>query len=314
MRAYFTRRLIGAVPLLIGIAVISFIFMQAMPGGPTALLARNSRMSAAQLENVKRSLGLDQPMHVQLSRWLLGIARGDLGLSFTQFRPVSQVIGERIGPTMRLMIVAMVMSVAGALLAGIVSALRRYSVLDNVITALSFAGLAMPVFWLGLMLQLLFSVRLGWLPAADMTKDAGVLDDFRHILLPAITLAFGTVASWSRYLRSSMLEVVNLDYIRTARAKGLQYNTVVTRHALRNALIPFVTVVAIDIPFFLTGAVVTETIFSWPGLGRLFFDALRARDYPVLMGLLVYSAVLIVAFGIIADFVYALLNPRIRYK
>jgi peptide/nickel transport system permease protein len=314
MRAYFTRRLLGAVPLLIGIAVISFVFMQAMPGGPTALLARNSRMSAAQLENVKRSLGLDQPMHVQLARWLFGMARGDLGLSFTQFRPVSEVIGERIGPTMRLMGVAIVMSVALALLAGLVSALRRYSLIDNVITAISFAGLAMPVFWVGLMLQLLFAVQLGWLPAADMTKDAGVLDDLRHILLPAFTLAFGTIASWSRYLRSSMLEVVNLDYIRTARAKGLPYNLTVTRHALRNALIPFVTVIALDIPFFLAGAVVTETIFSWPGLGRLFFDALRARDYPVLMGLLVYSAVLIVVFSIIADFIYALLNPRIRYK
>jgi peptide/nickel transport system permease protein len=314
MRAYFTRRLIGAVPLLIGIAIISFVFMQAMPGGPTALLARNSRMSAAQLENVKRSLGLDQPMHVQLARWLLGVARGDLGLSFTQFRPVSEVIGERVGPTMRLMAVAILLSISMALVAGLVSALRRYSFIDNVITAVSFAGLAMPVFWVGLMLQLLFSVQLGWLPAADMTKDAGLFDDLRHLILPAITLAFGTIASWSRYLRSSMLEVVNLDYIRTARAKGLPYNLTVTRHALRNALIPFVTVVAIDIPFFLTGAVVTETIFSWPGLGRLFFDALRARDYPVLMGLLVYSAVLIVAFGIIADFIYALLNPRIRYK
>ena len=314
MRAYFTRRLIGAVPLLIGIAIISFIFMQAMPGGPTALLARNSRMTAAQLENVKHSLGLDQPMHVQLARWLLGVARGDLGLSFTQFRPVSEVIGERVGPTIRLMVVAIVLSIVMALVAGLVSALKRYSLIDNVITAASFAGLAMPVFWVGLMLQLLFAVQLGWLPAADMTKDAGLLDDLRHLMLPALTLAFGTIASWSRYLRSSMLETVNLDYIRTARAKGLPYNAVVTKHALRNALIPFVTVVAIDIPFFLTGAVVTETIFSWPGLGRLFFDALRARDYPVLMGLLVYSAVLIVAFGILADFIYALLNPRIRYK
>lgn len=314
MKAYFTRRLIGAVPLLIGIAIVSFIFMQAMPGGPTALLARNSRMSAAQLENVKRSLGLDQPMHVQLARWLLGVARGDLGMSFTQFRPVTQVIGERIGPTLRLMLVAMGMSLGMALAAGLISALRRYTLADNVITAISFAGLAMPVFWVGLMLQLLFAVQLGWLPAADMTKGNGVLDDTRHILLPALTLAFGTIASWSRYLRSSMLEVVNLDYVRTARAKGLEYKRVVTKHALRNALIPFVTVVALDVPFFLTGAVVTETIFSWPGLGRLFFDALRARDYPVLMGLLVYSAVLIIVCSILADFVYALLNPRIRYN
>jgi peptide/nickel transport system permease protein len=277
-------------------------------------LARNSRMTARQLENVKRSMGLDQPVPVQLGRWLVNVARGDLGLSFTQFRPVAQIIAERVGPTMRLMTVAMGMSIVLALGAGLLSALRRYSWADTLITAVSFVGLAMPVFWLGLMLQLLFSVQLGWLPAADMTKGNGPLDDLRHIILPAFTLAFGTIASWSRYVRSSMLETINLDYIRTARAKGLDYHTTVTRHALRNALIPFVTVIAIDIPLFLTGAVVTETIFSWPGLGRLFFDALRARDYPVLMGLLVYSAALIVAFGIIADLVYALLNPRIRYR
>jgi peptide/nickel transport system permease protein len=314
MRAYFTRRVIGAVPLLIGIAVISFVFMHAMPGGPTTMLARNSRMTAQQLENVKRSMGLDQPVPVQLGRWLVNVVRGDLGLSFTQFRPVTQIIGERVGPTLRLVGVAIVLSIVLALGAGLLSALKRYSWADNVITAVSFIGLAMPVFWLGLMLQLLFSVQLGWLPAADMTKGNGLLDDARHILLPAFTLAFGTVASWSRYVRSSMLETINLDYIRTARAKGLTYRLTVTRHALRNALIPFVTVVAIDIPLFLTGAVVTETIFSWPGLGRLFFDALRARDYPVLMGLLVYAAVLIVLFGILADLIYALLNPRIRYR
>jgi peptide/nickel transport system permease protein len=314
VRTYFTRRVIGAVPLLIGIAVISFLFMHAMPGGPTTLLARNSRMTARQLENVKRSMGLDQPVPVQLGRWLVNVARGDLGLSFTQFRPVAQIIAERVGPTMRLMTVAMGMSIVLALGAGLLSALRRYSWADTLITAVSFVGLAMPVFWLGLMLQLLFSVQLGWLPAADMTKGNGPFDDLRHIILPAFTLAFGTIASWSRYVRSSMLETINLDYIRTARAKGLDYHTTVTRHALRNALIPFVTVIAIDIPLFLTGAVVTETIFSWPGLGRLFFDALRARDYPVLMGLLVYSAALIVAFGIIADLIYALLNPRIRYR
>lgn len=314
MRAYFTRRMIGAVPLLIGIAVISFLFMHAMPGGPTTMLARNSRMTAQQLENVKRSMGLDQPVPVQLGRWLVNVVRGDLGLSFTQFRPVTQIIGERVGPTLRLVGVAIVLSIVLALGAGLLSALKRYSWADNVITAVSFIGLAMPVFWLGLMLQLLFSVQLGWLPAADMTKGNGPLDDARHILLPAFTLAFGTVASWSRYVRSSMLETINLDYIRTARAKGLTYRLTVTRHALRNALIPFVTVVAIDIPLFLTGAVVTETIFSWPGLGRLFFDALRARDYPVLMGLLVYSAVLIVLFGILADLIYAVLNPRIRYR
>lgn len=315
MTTYFARRILGAIPLLIGISLVSFIFLHAMPGGPDALLARNSRMTAEQLANVRRSLGLDQPLPVQYARWFGNILRGDFGLSFTQFRPVSQIIGERIPHTLRLVIPAILLSIALALAGGILSAVWRYSPADHIISGLSFLGLAMPVFWFGLMLQLLFSVQLGWLPSADMTSgDGSLIAGVKHLIMPVLTLAIGTVAGWSRYIRASTLEVAGQDFVRTARAKGLSERLVIARHTLRNALIPFVTVVAIDIPFFLTGAVVTETIFSWPGLGRLFFDALRSRDYPVLMGLLVYAAILIVVFNIIADLLYAWLDPRIKYR
>ena len=312
MRSYFTRRLIQALPLLIGIAIVSFLFMQAMPGGPDTMLARNSRMSPEQLALVRRSMGLDQPVVVQLGKWLLNLARGELGLSFTQFRPVSLVIVERIGPTLRLVSVAIVISLILAVIVGVLSALYRHTLFDYITTAVSYAGLALPVFWVALVLQLFFSLYLGWLPSADMQSDR--FNPLLHLILPAATLAIGTVASWSRYIRAAMLEIIGLDFIRTARAKGLGKWQVVLRHALRNALIPFVTVVALDIPYYLTGAVLTERVFSWPGLGRLFFESLTARDYPVLMGLLAYSAVLIVVFNLIADLLYALLDPRIKYQ
>jgi len=318
MRAYFSRRFIGAVPLLIGIAVISFVFMHAMPGGPRALYGKSRGMTDERREQIRVNMGLDQPVPVQLGKWLLNLAQGDLGDSIIQNRPVSEVMLERVAPTLRLVILAIALSIVLALMAGISSALWRYSFIDHAISALAFIGLAMPVFWLGLMLQLFFAVQLGWLPSADMTdgpgSDPGFFANLDRIILPALTLALGTVGSWSRYIRTSMLEVINQDYIRTARAKGLREVLVIMRHTLRNALIPFVTVVAIDIPFFLTGAVVTEKIFSWPGLGRLFFDTLGSRDYPVLMGLLVYSAVLIVLANILADLVYGWLDPRIKYK
>jgi peptide/nickel transport system permease protein len=303
-----------AVPLLIGLAVISFVFMQAMPGGPETLLARNSRMSAEQLANVRRSMGLDQPVYVQLGKWLLNLAQGDLGLSFKEFRPVTTIIGERIGPTLRLVGVALGISLVLAVVIGLLSAVKRYSAFDYAVTALSYIGLAMPVFWVALMLQLLFALHLGWLPSADMNSgEGGFSNSLRHLILPATTLALGTVASWSRYVRGSMIEVLSQDFVRTARAKGLAQSKTVLRHAFRNALIPFVTVVALDLPFYLTGTVLVESVFNWPGLGGLFFSSLRSRDYPVLMGLLAYSAVLIVAFNLIADVVYAWLDPRIKY-
>ena len=315
MKTYLTRRLLGAVPLLIGIAILSFVFMQAMPGGPETLLARNGRMSAEQLALVRRSMGIDQPVYVQLGKWLLNLAKGDLGFSFKELRPVVEIIGERIEPTARLVGVALGLSLVLAVLIGLLSAVKRYSAFDYAVTALSYIGLAMPVFWVALTLQLLFALYLGWLPSADMNSGAGGFgNSLWHLVLPAITLAIGTIASWSRYVRGSMIEVLSQDFVRTARAKGLGQTQTVLRHAFRNALIPFVTVIALDLPAYLTGTVLVESVFNWPGLGGLFFNSLRARDYPVLMGLLAYSAVLIIAFNLIADVLYAWLDPRIKYK
>ncbi|MGH2615738.1 MAG: ABC transporter permease [Thermomicrobiales bacterium] len=316
MTRYLIRRLLGAIPLLLGVAVLSFVFMQLAPGGPDALYARNARMTEAQLQAIRHNMGLDRPMHEQLLTWLGNLLRGDLGISYTQYRPVSNVIWDVVPNTLLLMGTGMLISLAAALTFGILAARRQYGVFDNFTSVFSYFGLAMPVFWFGLMLQLLFAVRLGWLPSAGMysaTGGGGLGDLVRHLALPAFTIAIGSIAGWSRYVRSSTIESLNQDYVRTARAKGIADRRVLTGHVLRNALIPFVTVVGIDVPLYLTGAVLTETVFSWPGMGRLFFDALTVRDYPILMGVLMLGAVFIVLGNLIADVLYGVLDPRISY-
>jgi peptide/nickel transport system permease protein len=226
------------------------------------------------------------------------------------------VIAEVFPNTVILMAAGLLISLVSALVFGILAARRPYGIFDNVTSFLSYFGLAMPVFWFGLMLQLLFAVRLGWLPSAGMySPDGGSTQDLlRHLTLPALTIAIGSIAGWSRYVRSSTLEQLSQDYVRSARSKGLTERRVMTGHVLRNSLIPLVTVVGIDVPLYLTGAVLTETVFSWPGMGRLFYDALTVRDYPVLMGILVLGAALIIIGNLIADLVYGLLDPRITYE
>ena len=315
MLAYTIRRLVGAVPLLLGVSVLSFVFMQLAPGGPDVMFARNARMTDEQLANIRRSMGLDQPMHVQLLRWIGNLFQGDLGMSYTQFRPVSEVIWDVFPNTLLLMAAGLALGLGLSLTFGILAARRPHGVFDGVTAFVSYFGLAMPVFWFGLMLQLLFAVKLGWLPSAGKQYAEGgdVWDLLKHLILPAFTIAIGSIAGWSRYVRSSTLEALEQDYVRTARAKGLREQSVVWRHVLKNALIPFVTVVGIDVPLYLTGAVLTETVFAWPGMGRLFFDSLTSRDYPVLMGTLVLGAVLIILGNLIADLAYAMLDPRIKY-
>jgi len=316
MLRFVARRIIESVPLLLGIAILSFIFMQLAPGGPDALFARNGRMSAEQLANIRHSMGLDRPPHEQLLTWIVNIFQGDLGVSYSQFRPVSEVIAEVFPNTVVLMTAGLLISLVSALGFGVLAARRPYGFFDNVTSFISYFGLAMPVFWFGLMLQLLFAVRLGWLPSAGMySPDGGDLPDLlRHLILPALTIGIGSIAGWSRYVRSSTVEQLSQDYVRSARSKGLSEKRVLTGHVLRNSLIPLVTVVGIDVPLYLTGAVLTETVFSWPGMGRLFFDALTVRDYPVLMGILVLGAILIVIGNLIADLLYGLLDPRITFS
>ncbi|MGI8476197.1 MAG: ABC transporter permease, partial [Thermomicrobiales bacterium] len=297
------------------VAVLSFMFMQLAPGGPDALFARNGRMSQEQLDAIKHNMGLDRPAYMQFLIWLRNLSQGNLGTSYFQNRPVLNVIWDVFPNTVYLMLVGLTISLVTSLLFGVLAATRPYGLFDTVTSFLSYFGLAMPVFWFGLMLQILFAVKLGWLPSASMHSalDTGFVDLLKHMLLPALTIAIGSIASWSRYVRSSTLEALAQDYVRTARAKGMREQGVLWGHVLRNALIPFVTVVAIDIPLYLTGAVLTETVFSWPGMGRLFFDSLTKRDYPVLMGVLLLGALLIVIGNLIADVLYGVLDPRIKY-
>ncbi len=315
MLRYVIRRLLGAIPLLVGVSVLSFVFMQIAPGGPDALFARNARMSPEQIANIRHNMGLDRPMHEQLLVWLGNLLQGDLGISYTQYRPVTTVIWDVFPNTVILITAGLLLSLVVSLVFGVLAARRQYGFFDSVTSFVSYFGLAMPVFWFGLMLQLLFAVKLGWLPSANMYSvgESGLWDLLKHLALPAFTIAIGSIAGWSRYVRSSTLEVLGQDYVRTARAKGLQEQRVVWGHVLKNALIPFVTVVSIDIPLYLTGAVLTETVYAWPGMGRLFFDSLAVRDYPVLMGTLVLGAVLIVLGNLAADILYGLLDPRIKY-
>ena len=316
MGQYTLRRTLQAIPLLLGVAILSFAFIQYLPGGPLALIARNPHATPEQIKNIAHNLGLDQPGYIQFFHWLGGILHGDWGTSYNDNRPVLTDIGDRLPATLILMGSGFLVSFVLAITIGVLSAVWRYSIFDYITSFFSFFGLSMPVFWFGLMLQLIFAYHLGWLPAADAYDErAGPSfgGGLQHIILPALTLGITSIAGWSRYLRSSLIEVIGQDYVRTARAKGVASIWVIWKHAARNALIPLVTVMALDVPTYFTGAVVVEVIFSWPGMGRLLFDSLNNRDYPVQLGLLLISAALIVLGNLIADLAYGLLDPRIKY-
>jgi peptide/nickel transport system permease protein len=311
---FVVRRVLESIPLLLGIAVLSFIFMQLAPGGPDALFARNGRMSAEQLAVIRRSMGLNRPPHEQLLAWITNILRGDLGVSYSQFRPVSYVIAEVFPNTVILMTAGLLISLVSALVFGILAARRPYGIFDNVTSFLSYFGLAMPVFWFGLMLQLLFAVRLGWLPSAGMYSagGGGLADLLRHLVLPALTIGIGSIAGWSRYVRSSTVEQLSQDYVRSARSKGLSERRVMTGHVLRNSLIPVVTTTAPQIAFALVGSVWIENIFRIPGIGQLFATGLGARDYPLVITSAVVLALGVMLASLLADIIYTILDPRIR--
>lgn len=316
MGRYLTRRLLILIPLLLLTTVISFAVMQLAPGGPLAAYEHSPSITAAQLKAIEHDLGLDQPAYIQYLRWLGGLVHGDWGYSLQSGDSVLSLIWGRLGATFELVGTAFALCVVIAIPLGILTSVYRYSTFDYVATLGAFIGYSVPVFWAGLMVQLLFSVTLRWLPTAGMYTEGvpfNLGDALAHLVLPAVVLGLGIIASWSRFLRSSMLEVLQQDYLRTARAKGITDRTVVLKHALRNAVVPLVTVIALDVPLLFTGALVVEVVFSWPGEGRLFFDALHNRDYPVLMGVLLISAFLILFSNLVADLLYGWLNPRVRY-
>jgi peptide/nickel transport system permease protein len=305
------------IPLMLGISLVIFLIIQAAPGGPETLLLQTDRfIDPSIIESYRRRLGVDQPIYVQYFNWLFAAIRGDFGISFSTTRPVSEMILERLPSTLELMSSAFIFAAVIAILLGIYSALYQYSLFDFLGTGLSFLGIAMPVFWFGLILQLVFSVKLGWLPVAG-TQTVGassLLDHLEHLILPTLVLSVHYIAGWSRYMRSSLLGVIRADYIRTARAKGLREKVVVVRHALKNALIPVVSVMALNLAGLFSGAIITETIFGWPGIGRLFIQAMYSRDYPLLMGILMMGSFMVVFFNLVADIIYGWLDPRISYE
>lgn len=317
MAAYALRRLLQMIPLTFGITLVLFAVIQLAPGGPEGALLESGRFIDPQVvEAYRERLGVDQPVHIQYVRWLGAALQGDLGISFSTTRPVSEMILERLPATLELMGAAFLLAAVLAFALGTFSAVRPYSWFDNVGTGLSFLGIAMPVFWLALILQLVFGVWLQWLPLSGMRTvgDSTLGNHLTHLVLPALVLSFRYVAGWSRYLRSSLMGVLRQDYIRTARAKGLTEWRVVGVHGLRNAMIPVVSVMALNLAALFSGAVITETVFAWPGIGRMFVTAMLARDYPLLMGILMLGSVMVVVFNLLADLVYGWLDPRIRYE
>ena len=299
-----------------------FSILQLAPGGPLTPYLQNPHITEADIARLRHNLGLDQPVYVQYFKWLWQVVRGDFGWSMSNSEPVTQAIVERIPATLELMGSAFILSIGAGVLFGIVSAVRQYSWLDYLITTFAFFGQSMPVFWFALMLQLAFSVvgitAFGYhlaLPSAGIaTQDNFDLGDrIQHLIMPTIVLSLAFIAQYSRFMRSSMLEVIRTDYMRTAAAKGVSQRAVLLKHGLKNALIPLVTVIALTLPGLFAGAVITETIFAWPGMGRLFINALGQFDFALLMGYLVMVSFLVIFCNLLADICYAWLDPRVKY-
>jgi peptide/nickel transport system permease protein len=339
MFAYLGRRLLGAIPLLWGILTLIFFVIHLAPGDPATRFT-SPNVAPEVVEQIRRNLGLDQPVHVQYGKWLWSFVRGDFGMSFGQMRPISQILfpsRDCIAPgectfqpgvllnTLQLTLVSLVVIFAVGMLVGIVQAVRQYSWADNLLTVVALFFYSMPTFWFALMLILVFSLKantlgLWHLPASGMTSveydylTAGeqIKDRLLHLLLPATALGIGSAAGVARYMRGSMLEVIHQDFIRTARAKGLSERTVIFKHALRNALIPIITLLGLYLPFLLSGAVLVETIFGWPGMGRALVDAILQRDYPMVMATSFVISAMVVLGNLISDVLYAVVDPRIR--
>ena len=347
MRSYIVRRILQTIPMMFFISLILFFLVNIVPGGPLASLSpRGRRIDHEVIERQKRLLGLDKPIYVQYVVWLIGndwlgvdedgdgivdtpgervgILRGDFGFSFQNRDPVLEIIADRLPNTIYLIGVTMTVVAIVAIPIGIISAIKQYSTFDITATTLSFMGQAIPDFWLGLILIIVFYGILDnpftgepLLPSGGISTigaEFSVWDRIRHLILPVTMGLVGWVAWYSRFLRSSMLEVINQDYIRTARAKGQTERKVLYKHAFKNAVIPLITLLALDLPYLVAGYLFVELLFSWPGMGRLFYDAATSRDYPILMAVLIISAGMILISNLIADIGYGIVDPRIRYE
>ncbi len=324
MTTYAIRRVLQTIPILFVISVLLFIMVRSAPGGPLTAARRNPNISKEQIEAIEEKLGLNDPLPVQYGRWLGDMFKGDMGESIKFRRPVSEMINERIPNTLLLVGVSFLVTLLIAIPIGIWSARKPYSPFDYIVTTVTFIGQSIPVYWLGLGLIVIFYVTLKnpisgepFFPVGGMNtrgKEGELLDTLWHLVLPVTALSMGWVAWYSRFLRSSMLDVLHEDYIRTARAKGMKEQMVHYKHALQNAILPLVTLIALDLPSLFAGALFVETIFSWPGMGRLFWDAAKGRDYPVLLGVVMITATLIIVCNILADLAYGWLDPRVKYE
>jgi peptide/nickel transport system permease protein len=330
VQRYIFRRLLQMIPIALGISVLMFALLTLAPGDPVDLLiSSDPRVKPQDVARLKRIYGLDQPIHIRYVKWLGRTVKGDLGFSRTYKEPVTHLMRDRIGNSLWLTVTAFFLALLVAMPVGIYSALRQYSVLDYVATTFTFFGVSIPAFWFGIMMIYLFAVWHPWtvvpwmaglvLPPGGISTP-GVpdglpfyVDRLRYMILPSIVLALLSMATYTRYTRSSMLEVIRQDYVRTARSKGLAERAVINKHALRNALIPLVTIVALSISGLFAGAPITETVFAWPGVGRLLVDSVIGGDYVAAQAVLMFLAVLVLVFNLVADIGYALLDPRIRY-
>ncbi len=320
MQGFLFRRLVHGVIILVGLSILMFTLLVFTPGDPVELLAAsNPDIRPEDVAGLRQYYGLDDPPYVRYFKWARSVLKGDLGYSRTYGTPVTKIIGERLRNTMTLLATAVVVAFAIGVTAGIYSALHQYSVADYAVTIAAFAGHSVPVFWQGIVFILLFAVWKPWFPAGGMMTPGvspgwpAISDRLWHLVLPVAVLATSGMAAWARYMRSSMLEVIRQDYVRTARAKGNSEKIVINRHAVRNAMIPIITLVALSIPGILNGAVLTETVFSWPGMGLLLFQAVLGHDYNVAMAVLLFLALMTVVFNLVADVAYAMADPRIRY-
>jgi peptide/nickel transport system permease protein len=321
---FLARRVLQAIPLLLVVSGLVFLLIHAAPGGPLAIYLSNPNVRPEDIERLRRALGLDRPLWQQYWSWLAAFVQGDWGYSFSDGRPVASRIVERLPATLELVGVSIVAALALTLPAGIVSAVRRGRWFDRLTTTMAMAGVSLPAFWFGLLLQIVFAISLGWLPSSGRTTPGWsggpggsgwsgglLLDHAQHLVMPAMVLAVVQAASWSRYLRGSMIEALAQPFVLAARARGIPSRTVILRHALRNAIGPLLAVVMVDAALLASGAVVTESVFAWPGLGSLFTEALARRDYSVLMALLMLTSTAIVLFNVAADVAHALVDPRV---
>ncbi len=314
MLKYIVRRILIAIPVLLGITIIDY-FIMGLAGSPLEMI-QGARVSKEALEVKKIALGLDQPVYIQYFTWLKELLQGNLGYSIKNYQPVSQMIGTYIGPTLLLMATTLAVSMVIAAPAGIYSAVRQYSPGDYTVVTLSFLGSSIPGFFLSLILIYIFTIKLGWLPSSGMftlgaEKTAG--DVIKHMIMPVIVLATSMAGTNIRYIRSAMLEILQKDYLRTAKAKGIGRFLVINKHALRNAMLPIITVFGMEIPVLFGGAIIIEQIFSWPGLGLMTMSAIINRDYPVIMGVCLMSAIVVMAANLLTDILYAVVDPTIKY-